>query len=123
MTRAGNNARTTRLATARLEFRDDRRFTKVLLLAAVTALTFLLVLIGRQVYVDSRESGDQLAGLKRENATLRADLGRATTELTLERSTRAALVRQVAALNEEKTQLARRLDFIEAQTGRSGKTR
>jgi hypothetical protein len=73
--------------------------------------------------VGNRESGDQLAGLKRENATLRADLAHATTELNLERSTRAALVRQVAALNEEKTQLARRLDFIEAQTGRSRKTR
>lgn len=123
MTRSSGHARTTRLATARLEFRDDRRFTRILLLAAVTALTILLALIGRQLYVDSRDSGDQLAGLKRENATLRADLARARTELNLERSTRAALVRQVATLSEEKTQLARRLDFIDAQTGRSKKAR
>jgi cell division protein FtsB len=95
----------------------------MLLLAAVMALTILLALIGRQLYVDSRDSGDQLAGLKRENATLRADLARARTELNLERSTRAALVRQVAALSEEKSQLARRLDFIDAQTGPSKKPR
>ena len=37
-------------------------------------LVILLLLIGRQRYVDSRESGGQLAGLRRENLALRADL-------------------------------------------------
>ncbi len=122
MTLPSRRSRTTRLATARLEFHNDRRLTKALLLATATALAILLILIGRQLYVDSRESEDEQAGLRLENATLRADLARARTELSLEHSTRAALVRQVAELNEEKTQLASRLEFFNAQSARTGRT-
>ena len=121
MTRSSVSSRTTRLATARLEFRDDRRLTKGLLLVIVTALAILAILIGKQLYVDGRESGGQQAGLQRENAGLRADLARARAELGLERSTRAALVRQVAELNEEKSQLEGRLEFFNAQSGRTGR--
>lgn len=121
MTRSSMRSRTTRLATARLELRDDRRLTRALPLAAVTVLAILSILIGSQVYVDGRESGTEQAGLRRENATLRADLARARAELGLERSTHAALVRQVAELNEEKTQLESRLEFFNAQSGRTGR--
>jgi hypothetical protein len=90
-------------------------------LAVAAVLVILSILIGSQAYVDGRESGTEQAGLRRENATLRADLARARTELGLERSTRAALVRQVAELNEEKTQLESRLEFFNAQSGRTGR--
>ncbi len=123
MTRPRSKSRTTRLATARLELRNDRRLTRVLQLAAVTGLVVLLLLLGGQRFLDSRRSDGQLAGLKQANATLQADLARARTELKLERSTRAALARQVADLNEEKIQLESRLDFIDAQSGRTGRAR
>lgn len=123
MTRPRSKSRTTRLATARLELRNDRRLTRVLQLAAVTGLVVLLLLLGGQRFLDSRRSDGQLAGLRQANATLQADLARARTELKLERSTRAALARQVADLNEEKIQLESRLDFIDAQSGRTGRTR
>ncbi len=123
MTRPRSKSRTTRLATARLEFRNDRRLSRVLQLAAVTALVVLLLLLGGQRFLDSRQSDGQLAGLRQANATLQADLARARTELKLERSTRAALARQVADLNEENNQLESRLDFIDAQSGRTGRAR
>lgn len=123
MTRPRSKSRTTRLATARLELRNDRRLTRVLQLAAVTGLVVLLLLLGGQRFLDSRRSDGQLAGLKQANAALQADLARARTELKLERSTRAALARQVADLNEEKIQLESRLDFIDAQSGRTGRAR
>lgn len=123
MTQPRSKSRTTRLATARLELRNDRRLTRVLQLAAVTGLVVLLLLLGGQRFLDSRRSDGQLAGLRQANATLQADLARARTELKLERSTRAALARQVADLNEEKIQLESRLDFIDAQSGRTGRAR
>ena len=92
---------TLKLAAARLEFSRDRRFTNALHLAAVAALVFLFIMIGWRLYVDSRSSATVLAGLRQQNAALRADLSRALLELELERSTRAALARQVAELNEE----------------------
>jgi cell division protein FtsB len=114
---------TLKLATARLEFSSDRRFAKALHLAAVTALISLIFMIGRQLYADSQASDAVLAGLRQQNATLRADLSRALVELELERSTRAALARQVAELNEETNELESRLDFFNAQSGRAGATR
>lgn len=109
---------TVKLATARLEFRSDRRLKEVLHLAAMAALIFLLIMIGRRLYVDSEVSGAELTVLKQRNATLRADLSRALMELELERSTRAALARQVADLNEETSELQSRLDFFDVQSGR-----
>ena len=111
------------LVTARLEFRDDRRFRQTLHLSAVAALIFLAVAMGARQLNDAQLSGAELVGLKRENTTLRADLERARVELELEQSTRAALERQVAKLNEESTELKSRLDFFNDQAGRPVKSR
>jgi septal ring factor EnvC (AmiA/AmiB activator) len=116
--RSATSTQTLKLATARLEFRSDRRFRQVLHLIAVAAFVFLAVTIGRRLHHDTQASGAELADIKRQNATLRADLERARTELDLERSTRAALARQVAELNEDATELKSRLDFFNDQTGR-----
>ena len=107
---------TMRIATARLEFSRDRRFDRALQVTAVTALVVLVVLIGRHLHAETRAADASVSELRRENETLRSDLARARTELELERATRAALTRQVAALNEETTELERRLGFFNAQS-------
>ena len=114
---------TLKLAGARLEFSRDRRFKNALHLAAVAALVFLFVTAGWRLLATSRSSATVLAELRQQNAALRADLSRAVVELELERSTRAALARQVAELNEESRELKSRLDFFNAQSGRPGKLR
>lgn len=114
---------TLKLATARLEFSSARRFAEALHVTAVAALLFLVIMIGRQLYVDTQATGAVLAGLKQQNAALRADLSRALIELELERSTRAALTRQVAELNTETSELKSRLEFFNAQSGRPDKSR
>ena len=108
---AATRTPTFKLAAARLEFSRDRRCKDALHLATVAALVFLAA----QAVV--------LAELRQQNAALRADLSRAVLELELERSTRAALARQVAELNEESRELKSRLDFFNAQSGRPGNTR
>ena len=114
---------TRNLATARLEFRRDRRFTQAVQLAAVAALLVLSLLIGRQLRADNDGTEAALAALRQQNATLRADLTRARTELELERSTRAALARQVAELNQKSIALQSRLEFFNAQSGQPARTR
>jgi hypothetical protein len=114
---------TLKLATARLEFRSDRRLKEALHLAVVAALIFLFIMIGRRLYVDSQASGAELTVLRQRNAALLADLARARIELELERSTRAALARQVADLNEKTSALKSRLGFFDAQSGRPGSAR
>jgi hypothetical protein len=121
--RSTTSTRTLKLATGRLEYRSDRRFRQALHLVAVAALVFLAVTVGRQLHTDAEATGEVLGSLKKQNATLRADLARAKVELELERSTRAALTRQVAELTEETTELKSRLDFFNAQAGRTGRTR
>lgn len=114
---------TRKLATARLEFSGDRRVVTALHLAAVTSLIGLVIAIGLQLYRDRPAAETTLAGLQRQNAVLRAKLVRVETELELERSTRAALARQVAELNDEAGQLKSRLDFFNAQSSRAGTNR
>jgi hypothetical protein len=121
--RSSNVSPTLKLASARLEFRNDRRLTEALHLAAVAALIFLFIMIGWRLYLDGQVSGGELSKLKQQNAALRADHSRALLELELERSTRAALARQVAELNEEAHKLESRLEFFNAQSGRPGKVR
>ena len=119
-----NIATSTRnLATARLEFRRDRRFTQAVQLVAVAALLILSILIGRQLHADSDGAGAALAALRQQNAALRADITRTRTELELERSTRAALACQVAELNQKSVALQSRLEFFNAQSGRAAPTR
>lgn len=114
---------TLKLATARLEFSRDRRVAVALHVAAVAALVFLVIMIGTRLYTDSQASGNVLADLRQQNAALRADLARARIELELERSTRAALARQVTELDEETSELKSRLDFFNAQSGRPDRAR
>lgn len=121
--RSNQGTPTLKLASARLEFRSDRRLTEALHLAAVAALIFLFLMMGRRLYVASQASGAELTELRRQNAALLAERSRALLELELERSTRAALARQVAELNEETHKLESRLEFFNAQSGRSGKPR
>ena len=121
--RSNQGTPTLKLASARLEFRSDRRLAEALHLAAVAALIFLFLMIGRWLYVASQASGTELTELRQQNAALLADRSRALIELELERSTRAALARQVAELNEETRELAGRLEFFNAQSGRPGKAR
>ena len=120
---AAGRTPTLKLAAARLEFSRDRRLRNALHVAAVAALVFLFVTAGWRLHADSRSSATVLAELRQQNAALRADLSRAVLELELERSTRAALARQVAELNEESRELKSRLDFFNAQSGRPSKTR
>jgi uncharacterized small protein (DUF1192 family) len=108
---------TRKLATARLEFSSDRRFKRALQLVAVTVLVLLSILIGWQLRASSDGSGADLARLRQQNAALQADVARARIELQLERSTRAALARQVAELNERTSALQSRLEFFNAQSG------
>jgi septal ring factor EnvC (AmiA/AmiB activator) len=72
---------------------------------------------------DNLAAATALKDMTRQNAALRADLERTRTELELERSTREALARQVAVLNEEANALESRLAFFNAQSGRTGKPR
>jgi hypothetical protein len=118
---AATRTRTLKLAAARLEFSHDRRFKNALHLAAVAALVLLFIMIGWRLHADSRSSAAVLAGLRQQNAALRAELARARVELELERST--ALASQVAELNQESGELKSRLEFFNAQSGRPGKAR
>jgi hypothetical protein len=120
---AATRTPTFKLAAARLEFSRDRRFKNALHMAAVATLVFVFLTAGWRLLADSRSSATVLAELRQQNAALRADLSRAVVELELERSTRAALARQVAELNEESRELKSRLDFFNAQSGRPSKTR
>ena len=114
---------TLKIATARLEFSRDRRLTQLLHAIAVVALVALVVLVGRQLHADAKASGAAVEEVQRQNETLRADLSRVRIELELERSTRLALERQVAELNEQTTALKSRLEFFNAQSGRAAQTR
>lgn len=121
--RASSHMPTRKLASARLEFSSDRRFTHAMLALAVAAVVLAAGTIAWQSYVEGRVSGTVLQTLTIQNTTLRAEVTRARTELALERSTRAELAQQVADLNEEKRELERRLAFFNAQTARPGRTR
>ena len=114
---------TLKLATARLEFSSHRRFTQVLQFVAVAALVFLAVAIGRELMADNLAAAAALKDMTQQNSALRAELERTRTELELERSTREALARQVAVLNEEANALESRLAFFNAQSGRTGQAR
>ena len=121
--RSRSRTSATRLATARLEFRNDRRFVHALLLVAVVAVVIAAGAVARHSYLESQASGTTAQALAQQNETLRADIARTRAELELERSTRAALEREVADLNEKKLDLERRLAFFNAQDARQGRAR
>jgi hypothetical protein len=114
---------TLKLATARLEFTDDRRLTRGLLVVAVAALVYLVYAITVDLQADERAAAATMQRLQRENVALQADLARTRTELELERSTRAALARQVAQLNQQTSDLRARVDFFSAQSSRAPRPR
>ena len=117
--RSPSTTQTLKIATARLEFSSRRRLTQVLHATTVAALVCLVVVIGRHLLEDSVAAQAALDELTRQNATLRADLTRTRTELELERSTREALARQVAAMDAETNELQSRLAFFSSQNDRS----
>jgi septal ring factor EnvC (AmiA/AmiB activator) len=115
--RSTGSTQTIRIATARLEFSSRRRLTQALQVIAVAALVCLVVMVGRHLYRDSGHVQARLDELTQQNATLRAELAHARTELELERSTRASLARQVAEMDAETSELQRRLAFFSSQSG------
>ena len=90
---------------------------------AVAAVVLAAGAIAWRSYVEGRVSGTALQTLTQQNTALRVEVSRTRTELALERSTRTELALQVAALNEEKRELERRLAFFNAQSARPGRTR
>jgi septal ring factor EnvC (AmiA/AmiB activator) len=121
--RSTSSTQTLRIATARLEFSSRRRLAQALHVVAVTALVGLVVMVGRHLLADEVATKAAMHELERQNSTLRADLARTRTELELERSTRAALTREVAEMNAETSELQSRLAFFSAQTGQKGAPR
>ena len=107
--------------TARLEFSRHRRVRNTLMVGALgliaTAATAWAFLAAGPTPRRAMKQVDQ------QNAELRADLARTRIELALERSTRAALARQVAELDADNGELQRRLEFFNTQTGRSDASR
>ena len=121
--RSTSSTQTMRIATARLEFSSRRRLARALHVVAVAALVGLVVIVGRHLLADEVAAKAAMRELERPNSTLRADLARTRTELELERSTRAALTREVAEMNAETSELQSRLAFFSAQTGQKGAPR
>ena len=117
--RSASSTQTLRIATARLEFSSRRRLAQALHVITVTALVCLVVVIARHLLADAAATQATIDDLTRQNSTLRVELARARTELELERSTRAALTRQVADMSAETDELQSRLAFFSSQTGRS----
>ena len=109
---------TLKISTARLEFSRDRRLATTLRYAAVSVSMLVLGAVGSTLYAAGRLPATTAAALSKENAALRANLERLTTELAVERSTRAALAREVAQMNEQATALENQLAFLKQQNGR-----
>jgi len=120
---SATSTQTLKLATARLEFRADRRLREALQLAVVAALLVVLAVVVRPFVADGESPSARLAALQQQNASLQTDLARIRMELALERSTRASLERQVVELNRDRGELKNRLDFFNAQSGRSDGSR
>jgi septal ring factor EnvC (AmiA/AmiB activator) len=117
--RSTGTTQTVKIATARLEFSSRRRLTQALHVVAVAALVCLVVMVGRHLYRDAALTQALVDDLTRQNETLRTELARTRTELELERSTRAALARQVAEMNAETSELQSRLAFFSSQSGQA----
>lgn len=121
--RATSDVSTLTLTTARLEFTRNRRVETALGVATVVVLVALAGAIGWQRHADSQAPRAILTKLDQQNSVLREDVARTHAELELERSTRAALARQVAELDAENGELRRRLEFFNVQTGRANESR
>jgi hypothetical protein len=121
--RWANGSRTRKLANARLEFSSDRRVRNILHGVTVAALIAAGLAVGAWMYSSGRVPAVRVAELERENASLKADLARARTDLEFERSTRTALTAQVAELSQKAGELKNQVDFFNAQSGRNGKPR
>jgi phage shock protein A len=118
--KAGSDIDTWHLATSRLEITSGRRTRIALQSALVIVLVSLGSVAALRLYAEAVGPLAQAAALEARKASLEAELTRVRTELELERATRLALEQQVAELNEQTSQLASRLNFVTAQTGRSG---
>lgn len=117
--KAGSDLDTWHLATSRLEIISDRKTRVALRAVLVSVLLLLGVLAGLRLYVEAAGPVARAAALEARNASLEAELARLREDLELERATRIALERQVVELNEQASQLASQLNFVNAQSGRS----
>jgi hypothetical protein len=115
--------RTRRLATAELEFSTDRRLRDALHAVTVAGVIVAGLAVAAWLYSSGRVPAARLAELERENASLKAELARARTDLEFERSTRAALTSQVAELSQRAGDLKSQVEFFNAQSGRGSKAR
>jgi len=121
--RWGRANRTRRLATAELEFSADRRLRNALHAVTVAGLIVAALAVAAWLYSSGRVPAARLAELERENASLKAELARARTDLEFERSTRTALTAQVAELSQRAGDLKSQVEFFNAQSRRGNKAR
>jgi len=121
--RWGPANRTRRLATAELEFSADRRLRNALHAVTVAGLIVAGLAVATWLYSSGRVPAARLAELERENASLKAELARARTDLEFERSTRTALTAQVAELSQRAGDLKSQVEFFNAQSRRGSKAR
>jgi hypothetical protein len=117
--RAASDLDTWHLATSRLEIISDRKARIALRTVLVSVLLALGVLAGLRLYLEATGPVARAAELEVRNASLEAELARLRADLELERATRVALERQVVELDEQASQLASQLNFVNAQSGRS----
>jgi septal ring factor EnvC (AmiA/AmiB activator) len=117
--KAGSGVDTWHLATSRLEIISDRKARIAMRTVLVSVLLALGVLAGLRLYNEAAGPLARAASLEARNASLEAELARLRAALEFERATRAALERQVVELNEQSSQLASQLNFLNAQNGRS----
>ena len=121
--RTATSAYTRKLSSARLEFATDRRLRTGLLVVATTTLICLAAVTGLRMYANGDAPATRLYRLQHDNESLRSDVARLKTELEMERSTRKALGNQVAELNTHSNALQGQVDFYNAQSHHSGKSR
>jgi hypothetical protein len=104
---------TQQLTRASLEL-SARRHGRVSVLAGIAvALGIGALLLAPRL--DAPRDGGRSATLARQNAALRADLGRLRAELELERAARGQLEAQVAGLGGELAEANQKLDFLAAR--------
>jgi cell division protein FtsB len=112
------SASTRHLTSARLEVVANARARRVLRSIVVAVLITLAAIAGARLLADGAAVTQQHTRLRQENSVLRAEAARLSAELEIERATHAALDQQVGVLNQQVTELERRLAFVNAQRNR-----
>lgn len=111
-------AYTRQLTSARHEVVSDVRARGLMRSALLAVLVALAIVAAVRLLADGTGASAQRSRLQQENSALRTEVARLQAELQLERATRAALDDQVAAFNQQVTDLERQLAFVNAQRTR-----